>query len=84
MADQSKPVHAEVVRHQSQVPVGLQVVIGLAGRKVGAEAVAGIVQAEERDVGTGGEEEGSQGVQTASVVQPAVQTNPVTDSSSLL
>ena len=66
-----------MVDDQSEVPVGLQVVVSLAGGEVGAEAVAGVVQAEEREVGVGGEEEGSQAVETTSVVQPAVQANPV-------
>ena len=46
--------------------------IGLTRREVGAEAVTGIVQAEERLVRRGGEEEGSQGIEGASIVQPAV------------
>ena len=84
MANQSELVESQVVDHEPEVGLSLQVVVRLAGGEVGAEAVAGIVQAEERDVGTGGEQEGSQGVQTTSVVQPAVQTNPVTDCSSSL
>ena len=45
--------------------------------EVWAEAVSRVVQAEERVVGPGGEEEGSQGVETTSIVQPAVQGHPV-------
>ena len=77
MANQSELGEPQVVDHQSEVPVGLQVVVGLAGGEVGAEAVAGVVQAEEREVRAGGQEEGSQAVETTSVVQPAVQANPV-------
>ena len=54
--------------------------IGLTRRKVGAEAVTGVVQAEERLVRGGGEEERSQGIPGASIVQPPVQGHPVTDS----
>ena len=51
--------------------------IGLTRREVGAEAVTGVVQAEERLVRGGGEEERSQGIPGASIVQPPVQGHPV-------
>ena len=60
-------------------PESLQVVISLSWREVGAEAVAGIVQAEERLGGRGGEEERSQRVKTAGIVQPAVEGDPVSE-----
>ena len=57
-------------------PEALQEVIHLAGGQVGAEAVPGVVQAHQAEVGTVGHEARGQQVEAACIVQPAVQCQP--------
>ena len=74
VSDEPNPGEAEVVEDTAGVAETLQEVIHLAAAQVGAEAVARVVQAEQGEVGTPGDQEGRQTVKGGRIVQPAVQT----------
>ena len=76
MSDQSNPGETEVSEDTVGVADTLQEVIHLAAAQVGAEAVAGVVQADQGEVGAPRYQEGSQTVEGGGIVQPAVQSQP--------